>query len=142
MIPNLRVGQMMDYTANSHHYWDRAELADYARETSTALGGSLEEVLLACGWSAPVEDYFEQMEANLREGRVVVDIDPGPLGPGRLLLKNGLECTRASHCGAPLARHCRDGIECRRVRGQLHTQVTLIEPIAPLLPPGFMYWRV
>lgn len=77
------VGQMIEYAANGHHYWDRARLREMAESTAVGRGMSLDEELDRL---QPVDDltadsFFERMEENLREGqlRIIFFLDEAPV---------------------------------------------------------------
>lgn len=68
------VGQMFDYAANGHHYWDKSQLLDCARQSAEALGYRLEDKLSSLIFEnshvSDADDYFEKMQENLREGQL------------------------------------------------------------------------
>lgn len=68
------IGQMFDYAANGHHYWDKNQLLDCAKQSADALQYDLEVALSQLTLESPdtssVDDYFERMQENLREGQL------------------------------------------------------------------------
>jgi len=66
------VGQMLEYAANGHHYWDRTELMRHANEEAAKRNIRLEDAVLSLEPTSgeDIDDFFEAMEANLREGQV------------------------------------------------------------------------
>ena len=76
------VGQALEYAANGHHYWDHSTLRDHAEATARDAGTTLEETLRRLqptGDPSP-DDYFMQMETNLREAqlRIVFFLEEAP----------------------------------------------------------------
>jgi hypothetical protein len=68
------VAQMLDYAANGIEYWNMDRLRQAAAETAQSRGESLDdEVVRLLGedeGEAGIEEYWEQVEANLRGRRV------------------------------------------------------------------------
>lgn len=66
------LGQMLDYAANGHWYWDRETIRDLATRTATEQGVGLEDALskLSPDIEGGVDDFLEQVENNLREGQI------------------------------------------------------------------------
>jgi len=66
------VGQMLDYAANGHWYWDRDTIREYAVQTAKEQGVDLEDSLqlLSPENSGGIDDFFNQVENNLREGQI------------------------------------------------------------------------
>lgn len=72
------VAQMLDYAANGTQYWPTDRLRQAAAETAQGEGKSLdEEIRTLTGNEDPdldegtdIEDYWDQVEANLRAGNV------------------------------------------------------------------------
>lgn len=66
------VGQMLEYAANGHYYWDKEMIRDLAEKSAQKNGISLEESIhkLQPDQEIAVDIFFEQVENNLREGQV------------------------------------------------------------------------
>lgn len=66
------VGQMLEYAANGHHYWDRSEIRRYIEETSARVGRSVEQRFaeLTPDDFEDLDDLLERFIENLREGQV------------------------------------------------------------------------
>lgn len=66
------VGQMLDYAANGHWYWDRETIRNYADLTAKGQGFEFEHALklLAPDIEGGVNEFLEQVENNLREGQI------------------------------------------------------------------------
>ena len=66
------VGQMLDYAANGHWYWDREMIRGFAAQTAKECGVELEEALsqLQPDDSLSVDEFLERVENNLRQGQV------------------------------------------------------------------------
>lgn len=77
------VGQMFDYAANGHYYWDSSSLKGAAEKLSVKLGGSLEKAMegLNPDDDLGVDEYFNRMVENLREGqiRLVFFLEKAPM---------------------------------------------------------------
>ena len=76
------IGQMFEYAANGHHYWDKNQLLEAARKSSAQLGYALEDAIaeLSPDNTFDVDSYFELMQENLREGqlRMVFFLEDSP----------------------------------------------------------------
>jgi len=76
------VGQMLEYAANGHYYWSKDELREYAEQTADKTGISLEEEIrrLRPEESDTVDEFFEMIQDNLREGqlRLVFFLEEAP----------------------------------------------------------------
>ncbi|MFQ5699698.1 MAG: hypothetical protein ACE5IL_15640, partial [Myxococcota bacterium] len=66
------VGQILEYAANGPYYWSADEMLQYASQTATRAGQSLEESLTSLDPSvdASPEEFFSAFVENLREGRL------------------------------------------------------------------------
>ncbi len=68
------VGQMLEYAANGHHYWDRDHFQQLAEQSARARGMTLEEALqqaqVDINDEADVKDFFARAEENLRQGHI------------------------------------------------------------------------
>jgi hypothetical protein len=67
------VAQMLDYAANGVEYWSMDRLRQSAAETARAQGQPLDQLLLkllGTDDETAIERYWQQVEANLRAGRV------------------------------------------------------------------------
>lgn len=66
------VGQMLEYAANGHHYWTGDNLRELAIQTAAASGSTLDETLrrLAPTDGLSIDEYFELVQQNLREGQL------------------------------------------------------------------------
>lgn len=79
------VGQMLDYAANGVRYWPAAGLQAAFEATQTAAGSNSAEAIaeLRDDATLSVEDFFAQVETNLRAGRLrlvfVADVIPDEL---------------------------------------------------------------
>ncbi len=79
------VGQMFDYAANGVRYWPAAGLQAVFEATQTAAGSNSAEAIaeLRNDATLSVEDFFAQVEPNLRAGRLrlvfVADVIPDEL---------------------------------------------------------------
>ncbi len=71
------VGQLFEYAANGRHYWTAEQLLRVARGTHKDLPAEMAK--LHSQWSEP-EDYFNAVEANLREAnmRLIFLLDEAP----------------------------------------------------------------
>lgn len=75
------VGQMLDYAANGHSYWNASELVELATETAERNGHTLEEYLYRLDSTISESDnFFEIVENNLKEGqlRLVFFLEEAP----------------------------------------------------------------
>jgi len=77
------VGQMLEYAANGHYYWDKELIRDLAEKSAQNNGISIEESLrkLQPDQEIAVDTFFEQVENNLREGqiRLVFFLEEAPM---------------------------------------------------------------
>jgi hypothetical protein len=77
------IGQMIEYAANGHYYWDEADLATRATKNAEAGGSSLEDLLrsLSPDDDLSVGEFFERLQLNLKEGqlRLVFFLEESPL---------------------------------------------------------------
>ncbi|RME60897.1 hypothetical protein D6779_01245, partial [Candidatus Parcubacteria bacterium] len=66
------IGQMLDYAANGHYYWTKSEMRDLAEKNAQKRGMTLDEVIqnLQPDDDLDVDEYFQRIEDNLREGQV------------------------------------------------------------------------
>jgi hypothetical protein len=66
------VGQMLEYAANGHHYWTKDILREVATKTALATGATIDDAIrkLAPTDELSVEDYFDLVQQNLREGQL------------------------------------------------------------------------
>lgn len=66
------VGQMLEYAANGHFYWNRAELESYVEATAATQGKSTEDLLaeLDPEDADSLEELLDQFVEKLREGQV------------------------------------------------------------------------
>ena len=66
------IGQMFEYAANGHQYWDREVMRELAQTTAKNQNNQLEELLLQLipNKETSIDEYFEQVENNLREGQI------------------------------------------------------------------------
>ena len=70
------VGQMLDYAANGHAYWDRESLLDNFRQQCASSGAQDDEQIearvreLLSDEFQSVDDLFSTIETNLREGQI------------------------------------------------------------------------
>ena len=75
------VGQMLDYAANGHYYWNASELIELTTETAERNGHTLEEYLYRLDSTISESDsFFETVENNLKEGqlRLVFFLEEAP----------------------------------------------------------------
>lgn len=66
------VGQMLEYAANGHYYWSKDEMRAFAEQTAEKNGVSLEEEIkrLQPEDTESVDEFFQHVQDNLREGQV------------------------------------------------------------------------
>lgn len=66
------VGQMLDYAANGHWYWEREDIRNFADETAKENGIDFDQALrnLSPQTEGGVDEFFEQVESNLRQGQI------------------------------------------------------------------------
>ncbi len=74
------VGQVLEYAANAHHYWDREQLREMASTSAGKRGCSLEEEFRRLGITVTEDDYFDRVVENLREGqlRIIFFLENSP----------------------------------------------------------------
>ena len=74
------VGQMIEYAANGHHYWDKQTLRDFAEKSAKK---PFEELLAGLHPDSgdSVDAFFERLQQNLREGqlRLVFFLEESPI---------------------------------------------------------------
>lgn len=77
------IGQMLEYAANGHYYWEKSELREFAEKSAEKQGATLEEALDALQPDDGVgEDaFFEKLSGNLREGqlRLIFFLEDSPM---------------------------------------------------------------
>jgi hypothetical protein len=77
------IGQMIEYAANGHHYWEEAELAERAIKNAENNGRDISDELqaLAPDDDLSIGDFFERVQLNLREGqlRLVFFLEEAPM---------------------------------------------------------------
>lgn len=77
------VGQMLDYAANAVAHWPPGRVADQFAATCTMMGVDAEDRLRAFIGDQPEEDFWANVDANFRAGRVklifVADLVPPEL---------------------------------------------------------------
>ncbi|WPL18900.1 hypothetical protein Thiowin_03991 [Thiorhodovibrio winogradskyi] len=63
---------MLEYAANGHYYWSKEEIRGYAGQSAKTNGLSLDEELkrLQPEKTETVDDFFQHVQENLREGQV------------------------------------------------------------------------
>lgn len=66
------VGQLLEYAANGHHYWDKDTLLARARETAKQKGSELDQLVasFAPTGGLTADAFFDQIVQNLREGQL------------------------------------------------------------------------
>jgi hypothetical protein len=69
---NLRetVGQMLEYAANGHHYWEGARLQEYASKTAGDDSKLNEQIRILTGSDVDAGDFFAGVHENLRNARM------------------------------------------------------------------------
>ena len=74
------VGQVLEYAANAHHYWDREQLREMASTSAGKRGCSVEDEFGRLGVSDTEDDYFDRVVENLREGqlRIIFFLENSP----------------------------------------------------------------
>ena len=76
------IGQMFEYAANGHYYWDAAQLRGLAADTARTAGSDLETTIQALHPDDGIDTdrYFQRLVENLREGqlRIVFFLDEAP----------------------------------------------------------------
>ena len=77
------VGQLLDYAANGVAYWQAGSIAETFRVTCASREANSEEVLSSFLGDADISSFWEQVDANLKAGRVklvfVADVIPPEL---------------------------------------------------------------
>ena len=77
------VGQMLEYAANGHYYWNKETLRSFAEQAAAARGQSLDDALrsLMPSTADSPDAFFETLEQNLREGqlRIVFFLERSPM---------------------------------------------------------------
>lgn len=73
------IGQVFEYAANGHHYWNKATLHEYATQENANRPDAFEQ-LATRDFPSP-DAYFEEMERRLRAGeiRIVFFLERAPL---------------------------------------------------------------
>ena len=107
------VGQVLEYAANAHHYWDREQLREMASASAGKRGYSVEDEFRWLGISDTEDDYFDRVVENLREGqlriifflenspdelRSIVDFLNRQTGADRISHRGGGACSRWRAC--------------------------------------------
>jgi hypothetical protein len=66
------VGQMLEYAANGHHYWTKESLREVATQTAQTSGSTIDDTFrrLAPTDGLSIDDYFDLVQQNLREGQL------------------------------------------------------------------------
>lgn len=77
------IGQMIEYAANGHRYWDKKALRNVADQTAKSNGFELVDALSKLGGpdcDSP-DEFFNHIEQNLREGqlRIVFFLEDSPI---------------------------------------------------------------
>lgn len=77
------VGQLLDYAANGVAYWQAGSIAEAFRATCASRQANAEEVLSIFLGDADISAFWEQVDANLKAGRIklvfVADVIPPEL---------------------------------------------------------------
>lgn len=77
------VGQMLEYAANGHYYWDKDLIRQLAEATAAQRGTTLEQALQILGpdKDMPVDALLGLVQENLREGqlRIVFFLEEAPM---------------------------------------------------------------
>ena len=77
------VGQMLEYAANGHYYWEKDVLIEFARETTKINNITLDEEMIRLQPENPdtVEVFFQRVQENLREGqlRLIFFLEKAPI---------------------------------------------------------------
>ena len=77
------VGQLLDYAANGVAYWQAGSIAEAFRTTCASWEANAEEVLSSFLGDADTSAFWEQVDANLKAGRIkpvfVADVVPSEL---------------------------------------------------------------
>ena len=74
------VGQVLEYAANAHHYWNREQLREMASESAGKRNCSVEDEFKRLGIRDTEDDYFDRVVENLREGqlRIIFFLENSP----------------------------------------------------------------
>jgi len=74
------VGQVLEYAANAHHYWDREQLREMASTSAGKRGCSIEDEFRRLDISDTEDGYFDRVVENLREGqlRIIFFLENSP----------------------------------------------------------------
>ena len=74
------VGQVLEYAANAHHYWDRERLRRLASESAAERGCSIEDEFERLHIRDTEDDYFDRVVENLHRGqlRIIFFLDESP----------------------------------------------------------------
>jgi hypothetical protein len=77
------VGQMLEYAANGHYYWEKDELIEFAKESAKNNNITLDEEMTRLQPESPdtVEVFFQRVQENLREGqlRLIFFLEKAPI---------------------------------------------------------------
>ena len=74
------VGQVLEYAANAHHYWNREQLREMASRSAGRKGCDIEDEFRRLGITDNEDDYFDRVVENLREGqlRIIFFLENSP----------------------------------------------------------------
>ena len=74
------VGQVLEYAANAHHYWDREQLRELTSTSAGIRGCSVEDEFRRLGITDTEDDYFDRVVENLHEGqlRIIFFLENSP----------------------------------------------------------------
>ena len=63
---------MLEYASNGHYYWSKEDMRNYAEQAAERNHISLQKEIkrLQLGEPQSVDDYFQQVQDNLREGQI------------------------------------------------------------------------
>jgi hypothetical protein len=77
------VGQMIEYAANGHYYWGKAQLRDYADDAAKRKNSTLDDAIRSLQPTASdsLDAFFDRLQQNLREGqlRIVFFLEESPM---------------------------------------------------------------
>ena len=77
------VGQMIEYAANGHYYWDKQQLRDFADAAARDKKIALEDAFCALQPTSgsSLDVFFDRLQQNLREGqlRIVFFLEESPM---------------------------------------------------------------
>jgi hypothetical protein len=77
------VGQMLEYAANGHYYWNKEILRDYADQSAKIKESSLDDLVRGINPTTgeSLDAFFDTIEQNLREGqiRIVFFLEKSPM---------------------------------------------------------------